>query len=243
MSIAIMKANPSVLLGLLHHGVYDSPAEWAPFDNHQFAQAWCRGRFNLEYCGKYCVVMHGVDYGKLVPWDKEAAERCDIVGYPRVLLIIEAQALMFSRLRAVVDLILEGVNHDTPGASNKWQEMIRAGSKQSNNIELWSDYVNQPFSAPPKFDVDCYCSIAEARMQAAQDHLWLLQTDPSYFRRFIRALAVGEVYKTVWRPTLIAKELRLAVEDYLLWRALHAEWSCVRDHYRRLRDRRGGRKS
>jgi hypothetical protein len=188
-----MKANPSVLLGLLHHRVYHSPEEWAPFDNHQFIQSWAHGRFNLEYCGKYCVVMHGVNYGKLVPWNKEAAERWDIVSYPRVLLIVEAQALMFSRLRAIVDLILEGVDHSITDASDKWQELVRAGSKQSNNIELWSDYVNRPFSTPPKFDVDHYCSIAESRMQAAQDHLRLLQTDPSYFRRFVKVSAIGEV--------------------------------------------------
>jgi hypothetical protein len=73
-------------------------------------------------------------------------------------------------------------------------------------------------------------------MQAAQDHLWLLQTDPPYFRRFVRVLAVGEVYRTVWRHVLITKDIRLAVEDYLSWRSLHGEWSCVRDYYRRYRD-------
>ncbi|KAH0291150.1 hypothetical protein M436DRAFT_56638 [Aureobasidium namibiae CBS 147.97] len=236
MSTAIMKANPSVLLSLLHQRVHHSPEEWAPFDSHQFRQAWALGYFDLEYCGKYCVVMHGVDYGKLVPWSKKAAESSDIVGYPRALLIIEAQALMFSRLRAIVDLILEGVDRNTASASDKWQEMVRAGFKQSNNIELWSDYVNQPFSAPPEFDVDYYCSIAEARMQAAHDHLWLLQTDLSYFRRFVRVLAVGEVYRTPWRYVLIAKDIHLAVEDYLVWRGLFDEWSSVRNHYRRFRD-------
>lgn len=236
MNIEIMKANPSVLLGLLQHRVHHSPEEWAAFDSHQLRQAWALGYFDLEYCGEYCIVMHGINYGKLVPWDKKAAESLDIVGYPRASLIIEAQALMFSRLRAIVDLILAGVDRDTVGASDKWQEMVRAGSKQSNNIELWSDYVNQPFSAPPKFDVDHYCSIAEARMQAAQDHLWLLQTDPSYFRRFVRVLAVGEVYRTAWRYVLIAKDIHLAVEDYLVWRGLFDEWSSVRDHYRRFQD-------
>lgn len=236
MNTEIMKANPSVLLSLLHHRVHHSPEEWAAFDSHQLRQAWALGYFDLEYCGNYCVVMHGINHGKLVPWDKKAAESSDIVGYPRALLIIEAQALMFSRLRAIVDLILEGVDRNATSASDKWQEMVRAGFRQSNNIELWSDYVNQPFSAPPKFDVDYFCSIAEARMQAAQDHLWLLQTDPSYFRRFVRVLAVGEVYRTAWRYVLIAKDIHLAVEDYLVWRGLFDEWSSVRDHYRRFQD-------
>ncbi|KAI4719247.1 hypothetical protein E4T48_04531 [Aureobasidium sp. EXF-10727] len=189
-----------------------------------------------NYCGSYCVVMHGVDYGKLVPWEKGAAECCDTVGYPRARLIIEAQALMFSRLREIVDLILEGVNRDSTGVCDKWQEVVRAGFKQSHRIELWSDYTNQPFSSPPKFDVDYYCSIAKARMQAARDHLWLLQTDPSYFRRFVKVLAVGEVYRTDWRYVLIAKDIHQAVQDYLRWRELNEEWSTIQNYYCRFRD-------
>ncbi|KAG9691292.1 hypothetical protein KCU95_g8131, partial [Aureobasidium melanogenum] len=236
LSTATLKANPSVLLGLLHNRVMHSPEEWAPFDSEVVRQGWADGYFDLEYCGYYCVVMHGINYGKLVPWDKEAAERCDIVGYPRARLLIEAQALMFSRLRAIVDLILEGVNHDGSSACDKWLETIRTGFKQSNNIEFWSDYVNQPFSSPPKLDVDYYCSIAKARMQAAKDHLWLLQTDPSYFRRFVKVLAVGEVYKTVWRYVLIVKDIHQVVMDYLRWRELSEEWSTIQDYYRRFRD-------
>ncbi|KAG9556117.1 hypothetical protein KCU71_g6171, partial [Aureobasidium melanogenum] len=236
LSTATLKVNPSVLLGLLHNRVLHSPEEWAPFDSEMVRQGWADGYFDLEYCGYYCVVMHGINYGKLVPWDKEAAERCDIVGYPRARLIIEAQALMFSRLRAIVNLILEGVNRDNSGACDKWLETVRTGFKQSNSIEFWSDYINQPFSSPPKLDVDYYCSIAKARMQAAKDHLWLLQTDPSYFRRFVKVLAVGEVYKTVWRHVLIVKDIHQAVMDYLRWRELSEEWSEIQDCYHRFRD-------
>jgi hypothetical protein len=35
---------------------------------------------------------------------------------------------------------------------------------------------------------------------------------------------------------LIAKDIRLAVEGYLTWRSLLAEWSYICDHYRRFRD-------
>lgn len=236
LSTATLKAHPSVLLGLLYNRVLHSPEEWAPFDSEIVRQGWADGYFDLEYCGYYCVVMHGIDYGKLVPWDKDAAERCDIVGYPRARLIIEAQALMFSRLRAIVDLILEGIDRDSSGACDKWLETVRTGFKQSNSIEFWSDYINQPFSSPPKLDVDYYCSVAKARMQAARDHLWLLQTDPSYFRRFIKVLAVGEVYTTAWRYVLIAKDIHQAVMDYLRWRELSEEWSTIQSYYRRFRD-------
>ncbi|KAH0346468.1 hypothetical protein KCU81_g3898, partial [Aureobasidium melanogenum] len=236
LNTATLKANPLVLVGLLHNRVQHSPEEWVSFDSAIVRQGWDAGLLDLEYCGQYCVIMHGVNYGKLVSWNKDAAERYNMVGYPRARLILEAQALMFSRLRDIVDLILEGVDRDTTGASDRWRETVKLGFKQCNNIELWSDYVNQPFSAPPRFDVDYYCSIAKARMQAVQDHLWLLQTDPSYFRRFIKVLAVGEIYKTVWRYAIIARDAHLALLDYLTWRALYAEWTDVRDHYRRFRD-------
>ncbi|KAG9563939.1 hypothetical protein KCU71_g5110, partial [Aureobasidium melanogenum] len=236
MNTTLMKENPLILLGLIHHRVQHTPEEWAPFDSDLVRQGWSNGMQSLEYCGHYCIVMNGVNYGKLVSWSKEAAERWDIVGYPRARLVIEAQALMYSRLRSIVDLILEGVKGDSVGASDKWQEMVQIGFKQSNNIELWSDYINQPFSSPPKFDVDYYCSLAKARMQAAQDHLWLLQTDPSYVRRFIKVMAVGEVYRSDWKHALVAEDMHQAVEDYLRWREIHGEWSCVQDQYRRFRD-------
>ncbi|KAG9858920.1 hypothetical protein KCU98_g361, partial [Aureobasidium melanogenum] len=236
MSTAVMKANPSVLLGLIHHRIHHSLEEWAPFDNEQLRHGWATGDLALEYCGHACVVMHGIDYGKLVPWDREAAERWDIIGYPRARLIIEAQALVFFRLRSIVDIILEGINPESVGASGKWQEMVRAGFKQTNAIELWSDYINQPFSSPPNFDVDYYCSVARARMQAAQDHLWLLQTDVSYARRFIKVMAAGEVYRSNWKFVLIGGDIREAILDCLRWVQLDKEWSSVQEQYRRFRD-------
>lgn len=73
-------------------------------------------------------------------------------------------------------------------------------------------------------------------MQAAQDHMWLLQTDPSYFRRFVKVLAVGEVYRTPWKYVLIAKDIHQAVMDYQHWRELNEEWSTIQGYYHRFRD-------
>jgi hypothetical protein len=39
-STSIMKVNPSVFLGLLHHRFNHSPEEWAPFDSYQMRQGW-----------------------------------------------------------------------------------------------------------------------------------------------------------------------------------------------------------
>ncbi|KAI5198507.1 hypothetical protein AUEXF2481DRAFT_33212 [Aureobasidium subglaciale EXF-2481] len=180
MSVEIMKSSPNILFGLVQNRIQYSPQEWAASDSNTVKQGFATGYLGMEYCGHSCVVMHGLDYGELVPWNKEAAERWDIVGYPRARLVIEAQAVILSRLRSIVELILGGVHPDSLEASDRWQETVQAGFKQTSNVEMWSEYVNQPFSSPQRFDVEHYCSVSQARMQAAQDHLWLLQTDPSY---------------------------------------------------------------
>ena len=75
--------------------------------------------------------------------------------------------------------------------------MIRLGFKHPKEIELWSPYTNQAFSAPPIFNVDNLVSTAQTRLDALGDHLWLLQTHVDYMRRYIRVLRQGEYYKVI----------------------------------------------
>ena len=46
--------------------------------------------------------------------------------------------------------------------------------------------MNQPFSQPPTFDIDEIVTTVRARLRQLEDHIWLMQTDASYFRRVIR---------------------------------------------------------
>lgn len=58
--------------------------------------------------------MHGSDYGKVVPWDKDAAHPWDIVGFPRAQLILEAQRHLMQVLRGVVERLTEDLPNDEP---------------------------------------------------------------------------------------------------------------------------------
>lgn len=134
-----LKTNPAIFFGLLHNRTHHAPEDWAPFDNRELTISWASGFYDLEYCGS-CVVMHGSRYGDLVPWERKAAHRSDIVGFPRARLILEAQAYLLRFLHKLVDQILEGIDPDTPASSAKWVEMTRIGFRKSGDVASWSQY-------------------------------------------------------------------------------------------------------
>lgn len=65
------------------------------------------------------------------------------------------------------------------------QGLRRSNERSGYTLELASSYLNQPFSPPPCFNVDALLDIAKARQNLQGDHLWLLQTEPIYTRRYI----------------------------------------------------------
>jgi hypothetical protein len=54
-------------------------------------------------------------------------------------------------------------------------------------------YLNQPFSAPPLFNVQALISIAQAQVELCGDHLWLLQTEPAHTRRYAALVMAGDM--------------------------------------------------
>jgi hypothetical protein len=238
LNVEVLKMNPAVLFGLLYNRTHYSPQDWAPYDSNQLIFSWAYGAFDLEYSGS-CVVMHGLKYGELAKWESRPVHRWDIVGFPRARLILEAQAHLMKFLRSIVEQILEGIDLDTSGSSNKWKEMTSLGFKQTGEVEFWSTYTNQPFSAPPIFSVDNLLSTAQMRLDAIGDHLWLLQTEPAYIRRYIRVLTQGEFFNAVQtqdKYTMIMGELSHDVLTYWWWQWVQDECRNVKKQYVPFRD-------
>jgi len=126
-----------------------------------------------------------------------------------------------------------------PGASEKWAQMTSLGFKQTDSVEFWSPYLNQPFSAPPTFSVDNLVSFARTRLEASQDHLWLLQTDPAYLRRYSRILSAGAVIEGARRQDahqIIGVELSRDAGFSFQWQWVLEECENVRVQYQRFRD-------
>lgn len=230
--------NPAILFALLHNRTAYPPQDWATFDGRQLILSWAMGYFDLKYSAK-CVIMYGPRYGELVDWQAGSAHRADIIGFPKACLILEGQAYLMGALRKIVDRILEGVDLSKPTTPEKWKLMTKLGFRHNNEVELWSPYTNQAFSAPPVFSIDNLISIAQTRLDALADHLWFLQTEPAYMRRYIKLLCQGEFYRTVGKDAagaILSTQLFRDLSTYWRWIGIKSECTYVKSVHDRFRD-------
>ncbi|TVY92897.1 hypothetical protein LAWI1_G005034 [Lachnellula willkommii] len=181
--------EPARFLSLLYNRTRYSPQDWAPHDNLPLGKQFELGALETFY-NRSCIIMHGEEYGKLIEWHKEKAHGWNYIGFPRGILILQAQQRLLRFLRKVVDQVLVGTNGNwAPGQINAIAKAFEHGfgkvNETSSAVEFASPYLNQPFSTPPVFDIQALLSIAQSRLNMHEDHLWLLQTDPAYTRRYI----------------------------------------------------------
>jgi hypothetical protein len=238
LNLELLKTTPTVFFGLLHNRTLYPPEDWVSFDNKELTLGWAMGYFDLEFCG-HCVIMHGPRYGELTPWEPKAAHRSDIIGFPRARLIIEAQACLLGFLRRVVDQILPSASPEQPVSSSKWVKMTKMGFKKGGDLAFWSQYTHQPFSAPPVFNIDTLLSQTKARLDAKGDHLWLLETEPTYMRRHMQLIFQDEIIKSSDRREayrMILGELCYDVEAYWFWQWVYDEFQNARTCSLRYRD-------
>ncbi|KAI1402587.1 hypothetical protein F4819DRAFT_272081 [Hypoxylon fuscum] len=239
LSVDVLKTNPAVLYALLHYRVAYPPQDWAAFDCRQLTLSWACGWLDVDFSEK-CVIMHGPRYGSLVNWEEAPAHRSDILGFPRARLVLETQAFIMTTLRSIVDKILEGVDDSYPVRNQKWHELTaNAGFKRTGEVEFWSPYTNQAFSAPPVLDIDYLLSLAKTRLDATGDHLWHLQCDPAYMRRHMKIQFRKSIFKIAEENEAakhFAYETFVEVLGHFWWHWIEIECKNVSDLHRRFRD-------
>jgi hypothetical protein len=231
--------HPVILLNLIHTRAIHPPVDWMPFDNEQLRTAWSTGFFSVEF-NAGAVIMYGTNYGTWTPWEARAAHRADILGFPRGRIVLEAQATLMKFLCRVVKLLLNGLKEEEPPSNLKWQQLLAAGLKTTGDTATWSTFVYRPFATPPRFEVDNLLAIATARSNATGDHLWLLQTEPSYFKRHIRKLSQTQVVELSNNKeasaTSICAQIAHDIKVHWLWRDAVDEFENLQTVYRRYRD-------
>ncbi|EKG17645.1 hypothetical protein MPH_05094 [Macrophomina phaseolina MS6] len=240
LTVEALAADANKLVGILHHRAYSLPEEWVVHDSRQLSLGWYNGLFDLDFSDA-CVVMHGPRWGELTKWDEAAAHRFSIIGFPRASIILEAQSTLLRVLLKIVNQILLNADGSLPAASGntKWIESIKGGFKYANSIELRSPYTNSAFSAPRSFDINEILSTAHARLEAATDHLFLLQTDPSYMRWAISTYNLGEMVRRVGKDFargLTAGELLHDFREVQRWKWLVEECEHLKLLYTSFRD-------
>lgn len=119
-------------------------------------------------------------------------------------------------------------------ANARQNELSKSGFKLTNTVEYWSEFLCQPFSPPPTFNVDKIISIAQSKMDDAGDHLWLMQTDPAYMRRIIANIGQGydrrllPVHGQNYYP-FIAQQLYHDFQSFLNWTWIRDECQNIKD--------------
>ncbi|TEY43689.1 hypothetical protein BOTCAL_0363g00100 [Botryotinia calthae] len=187
LNLETLRDDPYKLLALLHARTKYSPEQWVAFDSHSMNAMWETGGLRTEYAD-CCVVLYGSNYGDVTPWDTAKVHRMDIIGFPRGRLILEAQSIILKTLRGTVGDLLLGV--DTESSSSKWHILVDNNFRGAAGSTAWSNFSDQAFTAPI-FDLDRLLNISRAAFHEAEDHLWLLQTDPVYLQYRARLAREG----------------------------------------------------
>jgi hypothetical protein len=241
MNLEVLTEDPARLLGLLYNRTRYSPEDWAPYDSSKLKPCWGTGAFGIVF-NPNCVILHGAKYGELIPWDPKLAHVGEIVGYPRAQLILEAQDQLLRNLAGIVGHILKG-NLTATGRNalpEGWTRFSKLSFKQDHSCGFASSYINQPFSAPPLFDIKKLRSVAQIGTNAAEDHLWLLQTDSAYMRHFLKLSTTAQIAKFEDLPhNFIGLEMAHEAHAVWTWRWIAAEVENLERIYDPKRIKRG----
>ncbi|GIZ40951.1 hypothetical protein CKM354_000427100 [Cercospora kikuchii] len=184
LDVETLSRKASNLLFLLYHRTRSRPAAWVSFDCLQL-ESWFTAPMIRTSYNSHCVQMHSNQYGQLISWEKDAAHRLDMIGFPMASLVFQAQHQMSILLRSFVDAIVEQPKLTTIQGRDRLDALILDQLKdiqeQVEDVGSVSWYCN----APAKLSLDVFKDVFCARFNDAADELWLMQTDPAYLRRYL----------------------------------------------------------
>ncbi|KAF7945162.1 hypothetical protein EAE96_009941 [Botrytis aclada] len=230
--------NPAMFLSLLQNRTQYSPEQWAPYDNSILDKHWDLGSLALDY-NSHSIILAGSAYGTLTQWNGEEAHIWTSVGFPRAILILEAQAHLLLFLRSTVEQILGSTTgYSMESQISSLDEIFKCGSTTLNGKfdhipGVTSCYLNRSFSAPPTFDIDFLLNIAKTRVALQGDHLRSLQTNPSYARRYIELVMASNIAKSLGNhhKFIIASSVRLMHDIVMFW-----SWGWIVDEVEKLKN-------
>ncbi|KAI0204890.1 hypothetical protein F4808DRAFT_448528 [Astrocystis sublimbata] len=145
------------------------------------------------FLNQYVMMLNGMirqeDYGKLIAWD-EQEDAFDLMHTRKQflpgegLLILEFQERLLEFLVDCCKIILHDIPFDQM-MSNKFAAQPEPPLKEtfdatgSSTLGILSE--EAPYRPPAKIDLQKIESLLSARAVRAEDHIWSLREDPSYF--------------------------------------------------------------
>jgi hypothetical protein len=157
---------------------------FAVCDNQRLEWVWKSGLVNTDFSKlMFNINRPSPQYCNLVDWQKDSCKWRPMIGFPRAILLLEAQQTMLAFLKNTVNDLL---NAGLPDIDHR-EQFIRsvAGFKYNSQGEHWCPYLNQPFTEPQVAREPEMADIARIRHLHAADHLYMLQMDSNYLLRMI----------------------------------------------------------
>lgn len=137
--------------------------------------------------------------------------------------------MIMTFLRNSVSDILDGVT--TEGSPDKWTLLVNSGFRKSIGSETWSQFSDPAFSSPV-FDAERLLLIAKARLEEAEDNMWLIQTDPAYFQSCIKQASQGLIFKESnseqWQGKIASEAWQGPLYELISWKWVVVEIENVR---------------
>lgn len=233
--------KPKTLLLLLNSRGRHPPSAFAAADIDSMHLGKVLGAIEPVFLNSYVFILNGAttadEYGKLLAWDDHpdafdwmASRKQFLPG--EGLLILEAQKRLLRFLVQCCRLILHDIS-DTAIDSDTFPILPEPQLKTEAEVDGFESLAvmaaEAPYRVPQRLDLARVRSLLEARASAAEDHLWALREDPSYFAECLldckehRQEMLQDIYKNAHpatsktrRGTLWARIIgNTIVESYL----------------------------
>ena len=193
----LMKPN-MLLLFLESRGRHD-PDVFANADFNSIHVANVAQAILPSYISGYTMLLIGqkseAKYGRLLAWDEDD-HAFDMMSTGagiqpgEGLLTLEIQQRVMSFLRGCAEAILQDLPlHDTKIPIQPRPTSFSDTLKQSSNDSEWpsltKEIIEAPYRVPDQYDVGRLQSFVSAKRAEAEDHVWFLREDPSYFKEVV----------------------------------------------------------
>lgn len=197
LDVETLSQDPMCLFALLHYRSDSDIADWVMHDFEQLNVGF-NWTMRPPAFNPHCVVMYGKYLGRLIPWNQQSAHRHDIIGYPRALLILEPQATLFAFLHKTVEVLLEPGLRETIAGHHLWDSLVRSDVGEIGPTPLAYRRL-QAFRSPPRLDMAAVVKSLTEQKDTMFDELWLMQTDPQYFRAHLLQAKNSEIHDRMAR--------------------------------------------
>ncbi|EXL65227.1 hypothetical protein FOPG_18539 [Fusarium oxysporum f. sp. conglutinans race 2 54008] len=186
-------SHPKLMLLLLNARGRRPPPAFAAADNDAMHLGKVTKALVPIFLNLHTMVLHGATtaegYGKLLDWDSHP-DAFDWMHTRKQflpgegLLILEAQARLMPFLVDFCHEVLHEISADDIASSAysiQPEPFLKTDSDASGFISLAAMAAEAPYRLPARLDLERLTSLLQAKMSAAEDHVWALREDPAYF--------------------------------------------------------------